>query len=105
MPKRKDLRVIPGGKPGGTSIPCGPHLPENCDRLLLKTEHYRSLAADKPGKEVVNLIGDMVDAVRALSLLEQSDGTAEQRRALEYRRLIADLEIEIVAALEASRSG
>lgn len=101
MPKRKDLRVIPGGKPGNTTAPCGPHFTENCARLLQRADHYRSLAADKPGKEVPNLVGDMVDAIRALSRLEQSGDTAAQRRALEYRRLIAELEIEIVSLLEA----
>jgi len=101
MPKRKDLRVIPGGKSGNTNSPCGPDFPENCDRLLQKAEHYRSLAAGKPSKEIANLIGDMVDAVRALSRLEQLADTAAQRRALEYRRLIAELEIEIVSVLEA----
>ena len=101
MPERKDLRVIPGGKSGGTVPPCGPHLPENCERLLQKAEHYRRLAANRPGRDVANLISDMVDAVRALALLEKSDDTAAQRRALEYRRLIAELEIEIVSVLEA----
>lgn len=100
MPKRKDLRVIPGGKSGDTSAPCGPHLIEDCDRLLQRAERYRTLAADKSDKGILNLIRDMVDAVRALSLLDQFDGTAAQRQALEYRRLIAELEIEIVAALE-----
>jgi hypothetical protein len=101
MPKRKNLRVIPGGKSDGTKPPCGPALAENCHRLLQKADHYRSLAGSKPGKDVSNLIGDMVDAVRALGRLELSDDTASQRRALEYRRLIAELEIEILSALEA----
>lgn len=101
MPRRKDLRVISGGKSGGTDTPCGPHPTEDHDRLLQKVEHYRNLAAGKPGKDVSVLIGDLVDAIMALDRMEQSDDAAAGRRGLEYRRLIAELEIEIASTLEA----
>ena len=100
MTKRNDLQVIQGGKSGTAETPCEPHLSEGCNRLREKALHYRDLAAGKPDPELSSLVGDMIDAINALELLEQSAETEGRRRAIEYRCLIAELEIEIVAALE-----
>ena len=42
----------------------------------------------------------MTDAIKALQLLEQSTEVTGEPRAIEYRSLIAELEIEIVIAPE-----
>lgn len=101
MPKRTDLHVISGGKSGDREASSHPSAADDCARLLQKADHYRDLAASKPSKEVTNLISDLADAIRALCLLEQSNEVAAQQRALEYRRLVAELEIEIVSTLNA----
>lgn len=100
MPKRKDLRVIPGGKSGGSETPCQPQALDNTQELLSRARRYRDLLAASPAPETSHLISDMVDAIRALILLEKSDAVNAPRQAIEYRRLIAELEIEIVSAFE-----
>ena len=100
MTKRNDLHVIQGGKSGATDTPCELHASGGCDQLREKALQYRNLAASKSDHELSSLIGDMVDAINALEFLEQSAEEQAKRRSIEYRRLIAELEIEIVAALE-----
>jgi|GEM_PF-4410338 len=99
MPKRKDLRLIPGGKADG-ALPTwslGPS--ESSELLLARADRYRALAATSSNGEIPNLIDDLIDAIKALALLEKSDAASAPHQVLEYRRLIADLEIEIVTAL------
>jgi len=100
MRKRKGLRVIPGGKSGEEGAPRGPQLPLGSDQLLQKADRYRKLLGDRADSEVSGLVGDMVDAITALRRLEASPAVEARQRALEYRRLIAELEIEIVTALQ-----
>ena len=104
MPERKglhsDLRVVSGGKSTDGDTPDSPALPGGVEKLVDRAGHYRCLLADHPDQEVLALVTDMVDAIEALGRLEQSTGKDAQQRAVEYRRLIAELEIEIVAALQ-----
>jgi len=100
MPKRKDLRVIPGGKSDGSPPPPLPQPPESFEVLMARVDHYRGLTDARSNSEISNLIDDMKDAIEALALLEKSPAISAPKRMIEYRRLIADLEIEIVSALE-----
>ena len=102
MPMRDGLQIIQGGKSASSETPSENTLSGSCDRLRQKVQHYRNLALGKSHSELSNLIGDMTDAIKALELLEQSPEAEGRRRAIEYRLLIAELEIEIVAALEDS---
>lgn len=100
MPKRVDLHLIPGGRSEGSDEPAGSPISNCCDQLLQKAQRYRDLAVRRSDTDLEGLVGDMTDAIKALALLEQSTTEVEGRRAIEYRRLIAELEIEIVSALE-----
>jgi hypothetical protein len=71
-------------------------------QLLERVDHYRKILPDGRDGLLLNLVNDMADAVKALRLLEESAEPAAQKRAVEYRALIAELEIEIVAALQGS---
>ena len=102
MAKRKELYLIPGGKFGGTDVPSDPPLSESCDQLLRKAHHYRNRAIGKCHNELSSLIDDMIDGIKALEVMELSAEAESRPRAIEYRCLIAELEIEIVAALEES---
>jgi len=67
---------------------------------MARVDHYRGLTDARSNSEISNLIDDMKDAIEALALLEKSPAISAPKRMIEYRRLIADLEIEIVSALE-----
>jgi hypothetical protein len=97
MPKRKDLHVIPGGKSSNEGADAGDSA-ITIDKLGARVDHYRSQLSNHSDEEISTLVGDMADAIEALKRLEGSTAPEAQSRAIEYRRLIADLEIEIVAA-------
>jgi len=99
MPNRKDLHVIPGGKSSGAETDAG-DAAIAIDKLRARADQYRGQLSNHPDDEISTLLGDMADAIEALKRLEESAAPEAQRRAVEYRRLIADLEIEIVAALQ-----
>jgi len=99
MPNRKDLHVIPGGKSSDEETNAGDSAID-VDKLRARADRYRSQLSNHPNDEVSTLVGDMADAIEALKRLEESTAPESQGRAVEYRRLIADLEIEIVAALQ-----
>jgi len=101
MPKRKDLHVIPGGKSGSDGADDAEVETTAVSKLLERADNYRNLLSLQPDEEISSLVTDMTDAIEALRLLENSTAPDSERRALEYRGLIAELEIEIVAALEA----
>jgi predicted dehydrogenase len=96
MPKPRDFRVIPGGKP--SEAPAGEATSADIAQLLDRVRQYRSLLPGPPGEELRGLLADFEDAVEALRLLEASAEAEVQPRVGEYRRLIAELDAEIVAA-------
>lgn len=93
MPKPKDFRVIPGGKPSEASA----LEPVSADvsQLLDHVRRYRTLLPQPLNDEARSLLSDFEDAVEALRRLEVSAGAPA--RVVEYRRLIAELDAEIVA--------
>ncbi|MGF1594706.1 MAG: hypothetical protein ACFCUW_15600 [Kiloniellaceae bacterium] len=95
MPKPKDFRVISGGKPSKAS----PAEPVSADvsQLLDRARRYRATLPDPASDQTCSLLADFEDAVEALRRLELSTETGARARAAEYRRLIAELDAEIVA--------
>lgn len=95
MPKPKDFRVIPGGKPSKAS----PAEPVSADvaRLLDRARRHRAMLPDPASDQIRSLLADFEDAVEALRRLELSAEAGARARAAEYRRLIAELDAEIVA--------
>jgi len=91
MPNRKDLHVIPGGKSSGEETDAGDSAIA-IDKLRARADHYRSRLSNHPDDEISTLVSDMADAIEALNRLEESATPEAQGRAVEYRRLIADLE-------------
>lgn len=95
MQNPKDFRVIPGGKPSEASAlepAC-----EDISLLLSRVRRYRCALADAPSDEARSLLSDLEDAVEALRRLEASAEAGASARIAEYRRLIAELDAEIVA--------
>lgn len=101
MPKRKDFRVIHGGRPGDQAPPGDRPVPAAIAQLLERVNEYRSLLAHSPRDDTASLVDDMEDAINALLRLEQSTQPEARHRADEYRRLIADIDAEIISALPA----
>lgn len=99
MPTRKDLRVIKGGKPAEMEPPAGGRLPADVAAFTERTGRYRRLLGRSPDAETAGLVDDMEAAIDAVRRLEQSSHPEAQSRAEEYRRLIAEIDAEIVAAL------
>jgi hypothetical protein len=99
MPKPKDFKVIPGGKPSKAS----PAEPVSADvsRLLDRARRHRAMLPDPASDQIRSLLADFEDAVDALRRLELSAETGARARAAEYRRLIAELDAEIVAVWQA----
>lgn len=97
MPERKDLHVIPGGKSRNEGTDAG-DVSIDVDKLGARVDHYRRQLSNYANEDISTLVGDMADAIEALKRLEESAAPGAQSRAIEYRRLIADLEIEIIAA-------
>jgi hypothetical protein len=95
MPKPKDFRVIPGGKPG--DAPAVEPTSADVSQLLDRVRRYRNLLPNPLNDEASGLLSDFEDAVEALRRLELSAEASAQARAAEYRRLIAELDGEIVA--------
>ena len=100
MPKQKDFRVIPGGKPSDAA----PADPMSLDtrQLLDRARRYRRLLSACPSNDTESLVSDLEDAIDAFRRMYQSSEAGAETRAAEYRRLIAELDAEIVAALRAS---
>ena len=99
MPTRKDLRVIQGGKPAETEPPADDRLPTGVAALMERTGRYRRLLARSSNVETAGLVDDMEAAIDAMGRLELSTHPEAKSRAEEYRRLIAEIDAEIVAAL------
>lgn len=94
MPTRKEFHVIQGGKPadarGMTDVA----------PLLERTSRFRHLLSLSPSDEISALVNDMEDAIKALQRLERSLHPDARRRAVEYRRLIDEIDAEILMALK-----
>jgi hypothetical protein len=99
MPTRKDLRVIQGGKPADAQPSADQHMPTDVAELLERAGRYRRLLARSQTEETSGLADDMEEAINALQRLEESRHPEAERRAAEYRRLVAEIEAEIVAIL------
>jgi len=99
MPKQKDFRVIPGGKPSDAAAADPTSL--DTRRLLDRARRYRILLSKRPSEETESLVSDLEDAIDAFRRLQQSSEAGAEPRAAEYRRLIAELDAEIAAALQA----
>jgi hypothetical protein len=56
----------------------------------------------RPSDDTESLVSDLEDAIDAFRRLHQSSEAGAETRAAEYRRLIAELDAEIIAALRAS---
>lgn len=97
MPSQKEFRVIPGGKPNDASA--AEPVPTAIALLLDRVRSYRRVLAQSPDSHVEALVVDLEDAVGALRRLQSSGAAASSPRAAEYRRLIADLDGEILVAL------
>jgi hypothetical protein len=100
MPRQKDFRVIRGGKPSGTSA--AEPIPVEIALLLDRARSYRRLLAQTPNSHVEALVTDLEDAVGALRRLNRSGDAVTSPRAAEYRRLVAELDSEILLALRTS---
>lgn len=100
MPKQKVFRVIPGGKPSDAAA--ADPMTLDTRQLLDRARRYRRLLSTAPSNETESLVSDLEDAIDAFRRLHQSSEAGAQTRAAEYRRLIAELDAEIVAALRAS---
>ncbi|HEY9569294.1 MAG TPA: hypothetical protein VIR38_14465 [Thalassobaculum sp.] len=100
MPKRKDFRVIPGGK----SSDAAPADPTSLDarQFIDRARLYRRLLSERPDDDTESLVSDLEDAIGAYCGLRQSSEAGARPRAAEYRRLVIELDAEIVAALQAS---
>jgi hypothetical protein len=98
MPKQKDFRVIPGGKPDDPAAAD----PASFDirQLQDRARQYRRLVSERPGNDTESLVSDFEDAIEALRRLQQSSDAGADIRANEYRHLVAELDAEIVAALK-----
>jgi hypothetical protein len=102
MPKPKDFRVIPGGKPT-KALPAEP-ISADVSQLTDRARRYRAMLPDPAGDEIRGLLSDFEDAVEALRRLELSTEAGAEARAAEYRRLIAELDAEIVTFWQAGKS-
>ena len=100
MPKQKDFRVIPGGKPSDAAAADPMSL--DTSQLLDRARRYRRLLSARPSHDTESLVSDLEDAIDAFRRLHQSSEAGAETRAAEYRRLIAELDAEIIAALRAS---
>jgi len=99
MGTRKSFRVIQGGRRAGTDSPDDLSVSADVDQLLLRASKLRDLLSLRPNDLASGLVEDMEEAIAALRRLEMSAHPAAQRRAAEYRGLIAEIDAEIVAAL------
>lgn len=97
MPNQKDFQVIPGGKPNG-----GAAETSSVSNLLDRARRYRERLARRPDATTEGLLADFEDAIYALQRLERSSDPAALPRVAEYRRLIAELDAEILAILNPS---
>lgn len=98
MPSARAFRVIEGGKGSAPSPTALPGL--DVDQLRERALQLRYLVALSAQEETVVLVDDMEEAIWALQRLMKSDHSEAPRRAAEYRTLIAEIDIEILAALE-----
>lgn len=87
--------MIPGGKLDET--PAVEATSAEIAQLLDRVRRYRSLLPGPLGEEFRGVLSDFEDAVEALRLLESSSEAEAQPRVAEYRRLVAELDAEIVA--------
>jgi hypothetical protein len=97
MPRQKEFRVIPGGKPNDAAA--ADPVSSEIVQLLHRVRGYRRSLAQNPNSHAEGLVSDLEDAVGALRRLERPSDTGPSPHADEYRRLIADLDKEIMAAL------
>ena len=102
MPKQNDFRVIPGGKPSDAAA--GDTASLDTRQLLDRARRYRRLLSERPSGDTDGLVADLEDAIDAFRRMQQSSEAGAETRAAEYRRLIAELDAEIIAALRASPS-
>lgn len=100
MPKQKDFRVIPGGKPSDAAAADTAAL--DTRQLLDRAQRYRRLLSACPSGVTESLVTDLEDAIDAFRRLHQSSEAGAETRAAEYRRVIAELDAEIIAALRSS---
>src|SRR3546814_2642170 len=98
MPKRKDFRVIPGGK----SSDAAPADPTSLDarQFIDRARLYRRLLSERPDDDTESLVSDLEDAIGAYCGLRQSSEAGARPRAAEYRRLVIELDAEIVRSEE-----
>lgn len=94
---KKDFRVIPGGKPNDASA--AEPVSTEIALLLDRVRSYRRVLAQNPHSHAEALVSDLEDAVGALRRIGRPSEAGLSPHADEYRRLIADLDKEIIAAL------
>lgn len=97
MRSPKNFRVIKGDKGGGT----GPDAPAALDvaelrERVLQLRYLLTLCANE---NAIGLAVDMEEAIGALGRLQLSDHPDARRRIAEYRTLIAEIDLEILAVL------
>lgn len=98
MPARRDLRLIEGGKGGNTGRAAFAGLP--LDQLRERALQLRLLLSLGQEGRFLGMADDMDEAIGALGRLESSDRSDAPQRAAEYRILIAEIDAEILRALE-----
>lgn len=102
MPKRTELRSIPGDKHGKTTLSGNGQSPSHADQLRERMVRYRRFLLSDLGGEAANLLDDMEAAIEALRRLETSSEPDARLRVVEYQVLIAELEAEFITALRRS---
>src|SRR3546814_3577755 len=77
MPKRKDFRVIPGGK----SSDAAPADPTSLDarQFIDRARLYRRLLSERPDDDTESLVSDLEDAIGAYCGLRQSSEAGARR--------------------------
>jgi hypothetical protein len=95
----KNFRLILGGKPASDDPPDG-RSGAVIAQLRKKTRKFRYFLSLTPNAETAELVRDMEEAIEALEWLERTRHGYLRRRAADYRRLIAEIEAEILVALD-----
>src|SRR3546814_11299546 len=91
MPKQKDFRVIPGGKPSDAAAADTTAL--DARQLLDRARRYRRLLSARPSGVTASdvtesLVSDIEDAIDAFRRLTPSSEQGDKTRAAPYRRPI-----------------
>lgn len=98
MPSARAFRVIEGGKGSGFDPDMLPQL--DIDQLRERALQLRYLLALSAQERGAGLVDDMEEAIGALQRLLKSSHPLAPRRIAEYRTLVAEIDVEILAALE-----